>query len=286
MFSKKITITKLKNNNYQINTRYFKAAENHIDMPHKKLFSAKIIIWFVIFLTVALIVTKMINMDIPIETGILGTMYTFFYGLFINSLFKLLDEKYLNFRVYLGDLIGKAQTLYNIALLTANEKFIKNTRIELVNFIRSFNTLPATKYYLNQHHINKLYNTTKDLKVRTRKDSTHYSMALSSIDGLSVTREKLEIFGSKHINKETKIIFISTTILYILVIAFITFAKANFYMNLVGILLIGMVIFITILMLNLDELSYGLYFVKTKNLEELIDMFENKTVQTEEDLQR
>jgi hypothetical protein len=255
-------------------------------MPHKKLFSAKIIIWFVLFLTIALIVTKMVNMDIPIETGILGTMYTFFYGLFINSLFKLLDEKYLNFRIYLGDLIGKAQTLYNVALLTANDKFIRHIRAELVDFIKSFNTLSPTKYYLNQYHVNKLYDTTRDLKIKTRKDSTNYSSIISSIDGLSVSREKLEIFGSKHVNKETKVIFISTTILYILVIAFITFAKANFYMNLVGILLIGMVIFITILMLNLDELSYGLHYVKTKNIEELIDIFENKNIQTEENLKR
>jgi hypothetical protein len=81
----------------------------------------------------------MVNMDIPLETGILGTMYTFFYGMFINSLFKFLDEKYLNFRVFLGDLIGKAQALYNVALLTNNEKFIKHTRKELISFIRSFN---------------------------------------------------------------------------------------------------------------------------------------------------
>jgi hypothetical protein len=255
-------------------------------MPHKKLINVKILLWFVLLLTIALIVTKMVNMDIPLETGILGTMYTFFYGMFINSLFKFLDEKYLNFRVYLGDLIGKAQSLYNVALLTGNEKFIKHVRTELILFIKSFNTLPATKYYLNQYHINKLYNTTHNLKIKTRKDSTHYSSILSAIDGLSVSREKLEIFGNKHITKETKLIFISTTVLYIIVIAFITFAKANIYMNLTGILLIGMVIFIAILMLNIDDLSYGLYYVKTKNLEELVDLFDNKNEQTEEDLKK
>jgi len=255
-------------------------------MPHKKLINIKMLLWFVLLLTIALIITKMVNMDIPIETGILGTMYTFFYGLFINSIFKFLDEKYLNFRVYLGDLIGKAQSLYNVALLTRNEKFIQHMRSELISFIKSFNVLPATKYYLNQYHINKIYSTTRDLKIKTRKDSTHYGSILSSIDGLSVSREKLEIFGNKHITKETKLIFISTTVLYIIVIAFITFAKANIYMNFTGILLIGMVIFIAILMLNIDDLSYGLYYVKTKNLEELIDVFENKNEQTEKDLRK
>ncbi len=255
-------------------------------MPHKKLINVKILLWFVVLLTISLIVTKMVNMDIPIETGILGTMYTFFYGLFINSLFKFLDEKYLNFRTFLGDLIGKAQSLYNVALLTGNEKFIKHIKSELISFIRSFNTLPATKYYLNQYHINKLYDTTHDLKVRNRKDSTHYASVLSAIDGLSVSREKLEIFGNKHITRETKLIFLSTTVLYIVVIAFITFAKANIYMNLTGVLLIGMVIFIAILMLNIDDLSYGLYYVKTKNLEELIDVIENKKLQTEDDLKK
>jgi uncharacterized membrane protein (DUF485 family) len=146
--------------------------------------------------------------------------------------------------------------------------------------------LPATKYYLNQYHINNIYKATRDLKIKNRKDSTHYSSILSAIDGLSVSREKLEIFGNKHITKETKLIFLSTTVLYIIVIAFITFAKANIYMNLTGALLIGMVIFIAILMLNIDDLSYGLYYVKTKNLEELVDLFDNKNVQTEEDLKK
>jgi hypothetical protein len=254
-------------------------------MPHKKL-NVKILIWAVLALTILLIVTKVISTEVSLEIGLIGSMYTFFYGLFINSIFKFLDEKYLNFRIYLGDLIGKAQSLHNIALLTCNEKFINKTKSELIAFISSFNTLSATKYYLNQHHINRLYDHTKDLKIKSRKDSSHYASILSHIDGLSVAREKLEIFGNKHIVKETKIIFICTTVVYIIVIAFMAFTNASIYLNLIGVLLIGMVIFISILMLNLDDLSYGLYYVKTKNLEELVDMFENKNPMTEKDLKR
>ena len=252
-------------------------------MPHKKIFSIKLVLWLVIFLTIALITTKIIDSSIPIETGILGTVYTFFYGLFINALFKFLDEKYLNFRIALGDLIGRIQSIYNVALLTNNKKFIDKIKIELVIFTKSFNQLPETKYYLNQHHINRIYDTTRELKAKTPKEAQDYSRILSYIDNLAGSREKMEIFGSKHLTKQTKWVFISTTILYIMVIALITFTKINLYMNIIGILLICMVIFIAILMINLDTMSYGMYYVKTKNLEELADMIETGKIQTERD---
>lgn len=253
-------------------------------MAHKKIMNAKIIIWLILFLTIALIITKVVDSSIPIETGILGTVYTFFYGLFINALFKFLDEKYLNFRISLGDVIGKTQSVYNVALLTNNKKFISRIKHELTTFIRSFNTLPETKYYLNQHHINRIYDCTRELKVKTPKEAQEYSRILSYIDGISSSREKLEIFGSKHLTRETKWVFISTTILYIMVIALITFAKISLYINIIGILLIGMVIFIAILMINLDTMSYGMYYVKTKNLEELADMIEKEKIQTETEI--
>jgi hypothetical protein len=220
-------------------------------------------------------------MEIPIETGIIGTMYTFFYGLFINSIFKFLDEKYVNFRTYLGDLIGKSQALYNHALLTDNKKYITNMRRELTEFIISFNTIKATRYYLNQYRINLLYAATKELK-KNKKNDAEYSRTLSLIDDLSTTREKLEIFGSKQITKETRLIFISTTIIYIVVVAFLTFTTASFYMNLIGALLIIMVIFVTIMMFNLDDLTHGTYYIKDKNLEELVELFNGK-IQTEAD---
>jgi len=246
------------------------------------MFSIKMVIWFVLFLTVGLIVTKTVQMEIPLETGLIGTMYTFFYGLFINSLFKFLDEKYMNFRTYLGDLIGKSQALYNHALLTGNQKYIANMRKELTDFIKSFNNIKATRYYLNQYRINLLYQATKELKVTNRKDSSEYSRTLPLIDDISTTREKLEIFGSKQITKETRMIFVSTTVMYIVVIAFLTFTTPSLYMNIIGALLIIMVIFVTIMMFNLDDLTHGTYYIKDKNLEELVDMFEGK-LQTERD---
>lgn len=249
-------------------------------MTHKKIMNLKIILWLVLFLTVGLIVTKTIQMDIPVETGILGTMFTFFYGLFLNSIFKFLDEKYVNFRQYLGDLIGKSQALYNHALLTGDQKYITKMREELKDFIKSFQTIKATRYYLNQYKINNLYAATKGLQVKSNKNSSEYSRTLSLIDDLSTTREKLEIFGSKQITKETKMIFISTTIIYIVVIAFLTFTITNLYMNVIGALLIVMVIFVTIMMFDLDDLSHGTYYIKDKNLEELIELFDGK-VQTE-----
>jgi len=251
-------------------------------MHHKKLINLKTILGFVILLTIGLIVTKTVNMEIPIETGIIGTMYTFFYGLFINSIFKFLDEKYMNFRTYLGDLIGKSQALYNIALLSGNQKYIACIRKELVEFIKSFNVIKATRYYLNQYRINRLYDATKDFKIRNQKNNTEYSRTLAILDDLSATREKLEIFGSKQITKETRAIFISTTLIYIAVIAFLTFATPSLYMNLTGALLIAMVIFVIIMMFNMDDLTHGTYYIKDKNLEELVELFEGK-IQTEAD---
>jgi hypothetical protein len=251
-------------------------------MPHKKIFNMKIILWVIILFTIGLITTKTVSMEIPIETGIIGTMYTFFYGLFINSLFKFLDEKYMNFRTYLGDLIGKSQALYNEALLMNNPKYMSKLREELSGFIKSFNTIKATRYYLNQYRINKLYETTHELKIRNKKEDRAFTRILALTDELSTTREKLEIFGSKQLARETRVIFISTTIIYIIVIAFLTFSKANIYLNLIGILLILMVIFVTVMMFNLDDLSHGTYYIKEKNLEELVELFEGK-VHTELD---
>ena len=251
-------------------------------MTHKKMMNAKVMLWLVLIFTIGLIVTKTVTMDIPIETGILGTMYTFFYGLFINSIFKFLDEKYMNFRTYLGDLIGKTQSLYNHALLTNNQKYIKHMRDELIDFIKSFNAIKATRYYLNQYRINRLYDVTRDINFKNKKDERIYSATLSLIDELSATREKLEIFGSKQITKETRLIFISTTVIYIIVIAFLTFSKANVYMNIIGLLLIIMVISVTIMMFNIDDLTHGTHYIKDKNLEEIVELMEGKT-QTEAD---
>jgi hypothetical protein len=221
-------------------------------------------------------------MEIPIETGIIGTMYTFFYGLFINSIFRFLDEKYMNFRVYLGDLIGMSQAIYNHALLTKNKKYVERMREELIEFIKSFSKIKATRYYLNQYRINKIYAATEELKLNNEKNKTVYSRTLSVIDNLSATREKLEIFGSKQLTKDTRIIFISTTIIYIVVIAFLTFTEMSFYMNLIGVLLIVMVLFVTMMMFDLDDLSHGTYYIKDKNLEELVELFEGK-IKTEAD---
>jgi ABC-type multidrug transport system fused ATPase/permease subunit len=251
-------------------------------MLHKKLINVKWILSFVLFVTVALIVTKTVNMEIPVETGIIGTMFTFFYGLFINSMFRFLDEKYMNFRIYLGDLIGMSQALYNHALLTKDKDYIAKMREELSGFIESFSKIKATRYYLNQYRINRLYVATKELNLKSEKNKTEYSRTLSLIDSLSTTREKLEIFGSKQLTKDTRLIFIVTTTIYIVVIAFLTFTNMSLYMTITGILLIVMVIFVTLMMFDLDDLSHSTYYIKDKNLEELVDMFEGKE-QTEAD---
>jgi hypothetical protein len=251
-------------------------------MPHRKILSLKMILLFVLFLTIGLIITKTINMEIPLETGIIGTMYTLFYSLFINSIFKFLDEKFINFRICLGDLIGKSQAVYEQALLSGNQKYIKRMREELISFIKSFNEIKATKYYLNQYHINKLYDATKELKIKNKKNDCEYSRTLALLGDLSATREKLEIFGTKQITRETKWIFISTTIIYLIVIAFLTFTTSSIYMNVIGILLIIMVMFVTIMMFNMDDLTHGTYYIKDKNIDELVELFEDK-IQTEAD---
>jgi hypothetical protein len=231
----------------------------------------KIVIIFIVAIAVMLIFAKTMSKDIPIETGILGTMYTFFYGLFINAIFKFLDEKFINVRQLLGELIGKSQSLFNVVLLTKNKKVIKNTRKDLAAFLESFNTLKPEKYYQNQEHINKLYYNLKDLKIKTPKDAQEYSRIIQFIDHLSVTREKLEIFGKKHLKGETKFILICTSILYLVLIAVMTFTSLNIYINIVGLLLIFMVFFVILLMFNLDNLSYGTYYIKYKNIDEIVD---------------
>jgi hypothetical protein len=240
-------------------------------MAHKKLMNLRIIIGFVIFLGLLIILARTFNNEIPIETGIIGTMYTFFYGLFINAIFKFLDEKYVHVRIFLGDLIGKTQSLYNLALLTENKIFIKNVREHLVKLLESFNHLRPEKYYENQHYIDDLFMDTKSLKVEKPKQVQQYSRIIQLMDHISITREKLEIFGKKHIKDETKFILISTTVLYLILIAVMTFTSISLYVNIVGVILVLMVVFVMILMFNLDNLSYGTYYIKTKNIDEIIE---------------
>src|SRR3989344_4690643 len=224
-------------------------------MTHSKLINIKLIIIFVAFIAIVLIVAKIFTKEISLETGILGTMYTFFYGLFVSSIFKFLDEKYVNVRILLGELIGKSQSLFNVALLTKDNNLILKIKKDLTSFLRSFNELVPEKYYENQKSIDTLYGDLKGFKAKTPLNAQQYSRMIQFIDHLSITREKLEIFGKKHIKGETKFILVSTTVLYLLLIAVISLTQFNLYLNIVGVLLMFMVIFVMILMFNLDNLS-------------------------------
>lgn len=243
-------------------------------MPHNKIISIKLVVLFVVLLVTLLIVAKTLSKEIPIETGILGTMYTFFYGLFINSIFKFLDEKYMNVRLLLGELIGKSQSLFNIALLTKNKIIIADMKKNLIEFLRTYNELKSEEYYKNQIYIDIIYKGLEKYNPKIPKQIQLYSRMLQFIDSLSVTREKLEIFGKKHIKGEIKFILISTTILYLVLISVITFTSINLYINIVGALLVIMVAFVILLMFNLDNLSYGTYYIKSKNIDEIITEIE------------
>ena len=232
----------------------------------------RIILFFLIFISIAIIITKVIKMDIPLETGIIGTMYTFFYGLFVNSMFKLLDDKYINFRICIGDLIGRVQSVYNVALLTKNKKLISTIRKELSEFVKSYNTLKPDRYFENQEYINRLYESLNDFTVKTPKDAQDYSRLIQFIDGLSITREKIEIFCKKNIKGETRFILIATSLLYLLLIAIISFSNSSVYMIIIGILLALMVLFVLLLMMEMDNLSYGTKYIKDKNIDEIVVM--------------
>lgn len=247
-------------------------------MHHNKLINIKVIIIFIVAVAAMLIVAKTMSKDIPIETGILGTMYTFFYGLFINAIFKFLDEKYINVRILLGELIGKSQSLFNIVLLTGNKRLIESTKIDLTGFLRSFNEINPERYYKNQFYIDNLFRNLKHLKVKTPKEAQEYSRILQFTDNLSTTREKLEIFGKKHLKRETRFILICTSIIYLVLIAVMTFTSINIYINIVGLLLILLVFFVMMLLFNLDNFSYGTYYIKSKNIEEIITDIKNAHV--------
>lgn len=243
-------------------------------MLKRKLIGIRVLMFSGIFIVLAIIGFKVAHLEIPVEVGVVGTMYTFFYGLFINSMFKFLDEKYTAYRNFLGDFIGRVQSIYNVSILTKNKKFISDVRIELVEFSRTFLTLTPEHYYQNQKHINKLYKLTNDLTIRTPKDAQLYSRLLSFCDNLSVTREKIEIFAHKNFDRSTKIIFIASTGIFLLLIAFITFSQKNLYVNITGILLILIAVFMVIFMLELDNLTYEDYAIRKKNIESLIDLID------------
>lgn len=164
---------------------------------HNQRTGLKFVITFLGVLAVTIIISRVVKLQVPLETGIVGTMYTFFYGLYINSLLQLLDEKYINFRILLGDIIGKAQSIYNIILLLGNKNITRKMRGELIYFLKSYNELPPERYYKNQDNINNMYTVLRDIKVKNDKDAQNYSRVLQLVDDLSSAREKIEIFGRK-----------------------------------------------------------------------------------------
>lgn len=235
----------------------------------------KFFITFLLVLIITIIITKTIKLEVPLETGIVGTMYTFFYGLYINSLLQLLDEKYINFRILLGDIIGKAQSIYNITLLLGNKQLKRNMRKEIITFLKSYNELPPEHYYDNQYDIDGMYSVLMNLKIKNDKDAQNYSRILQLIDEMSCAREKIEIFGTRHLTPETKIVVMATTTVFLIIIAFITLAHPDLYLNILGALFVLMVIFVMIFMFNLDKLSYGTYIIKTKNIDTFVKSLEN-----------
>lgn len=225
-------------------------------------------------LVLAVIGISFMNKEISLELGIIGSIITFIYGFFMNSLFNFIEDKYVRFKSNISALSANIQSLYNLVMLYNNKAFKANIKRALVEFIKSIKTLRPENYHRNQESINKIFQTFRAFKIKSKEDANIHYVGLTLLSSISINREELEVFGQKYLIREMKLLFISFPVLLAMVI--LTVTRYNFYIMLIGVLLILVLISTAYLLMDMDNLTYGEYKISKENLDQLMEFISKK----------
>lgn len=239
---------------------------------HHKIIGLKKLSFSIFVIILALIVLGFLNKGITLELGIIGSIVTFIYGFFINSLFKFVEHKYTQFKLNLGMLSANLQSLYNMVLLLKDEKLRLKVKSVLVRFITSLKDLNPDKYGENQGMVNELFQSFNDYKIKSKADVNIHSRILQMLCSIASNREELEIFGYRYLAGEIKLLFMVFPILLGIIIFTVT--KYNVYVFIIGLILIAVLIVTSVLILDMDNLSYGDYRINKENLTQLLKFVE------------
>ena len=239
---------------------------------HHKIIGLKKLSFSIFVIILALITLSFLNKGVSLELGIIGSIVTFIYGFFINSLFKFVEHKYTQFKLNLGMLSANIQSLYNMVLLSDDMKLKEKVKQNLTNFVISLKELKPDKYGENQCLVNDLFQTFKYYRIKNKTDVNLHSRILQSLCSIASNREELEIFGYRYLTGEIKLLFIIFPFLLAIIILAIT--KYNAYVLLIGIVLIAVLIVTSVLIFDMDNLSYGDYRINKENLTQLLKFIE------------
>lgn len=239
---------------------------------HHKIIGLKKLTFSIFIIIIGLIVLSLLNNGVSLELGIIGSIVTFIYGFFINSLFKFVEHKYTEFKRNLGILSANIQSLYNMVLLSNDNKLKDDVKQKLVKLIESIKNLSPEKYSESQDMVNDLFCAFNGYRIRNKAEINLHSRILQMLCSISSSREELEIFGYRYLIGGIKFLFIIFP--FLLAIIILTVTKYNAYLMIVGIVLIAVLIVTSVLLLDMDSLSYGDYNINKKNLNQLLEFLE------------
>ena len=93
---------------------------------------------------------------------------------------------------------------------------------------------------------------------------------IQCLNRISESREKIEIFGDRYLVGETKLILVFSGIIFAFMILLISFSGLNIIHFVIGVLLVLIIAFVTKLMFDMDDLSYGDFSMREDNINSLI----------------
>ncbi|RME31486.1 hypothetical protein D6789_02570 [Candidatus Woesearchaeota archaeon] len=214
----------------------------------------------IVLIAVLLFALGLTTHTLGLELGLLGSMITFIYGFFLNSIFTFVEAKYLHYKTHMANLNANMQSLYSMALLTKHARFISALRSAMLTFIDKLIACAPEQFALAQGEVARLYETVASLKT----DDSLKSRLLAVLIEISKDREQLEVYGHRYIVGELKLLFFVFTGFLSTVILFIV--ASNGVLFIVGGLLIFALIYLCYLIIDIDTLDYGEYQIGTGNL--------------------
>ncbi len=223
-----------------------------------------------ILLVLSILFISAFHGQTDIEIGAIGSILTLIYGFFMHALFKFLEQKYLRFKELMGEMSGYLEAIYRLAQLTGDRKLTTRLRDAIEALTRDLTRLDPSEYTRTQHHIGTLYRALAPLRPRRPYQVNAHTRIIEHLGKISAAREKLELFGSRHIVGETKLVLLLATGLLIGMLIALSLL-AHPFIVVITFTLIMLILFVTHLMFAMDTLSYGGSDIRERNLGQLRD---------------
>jgi hypothetical protein len=246
--------------------------DNFIDENHNHVINAKQLIITLTILFIFTVLFLVYQNKISLELGILMSIITFVYGFFLNSVFAFVHRKFVDFRTNMAELSGNIQAFYNMVCLAQQPKFKEAVKLELSDFVKSFQRLHPLEYQKHQVYIDKLFAAMSSYKIKNKNQEILYTRMINTLNNISINREKAEILGDRYLVGEIKIIFVALTALVGLTILLLSVHSV--YFLLLAIIMELSLVFLAFLIFNLDRIRYGKVKIRRSNLSHLLELIE------------